>query len=214
MSATITMNPRFWDRLADRYAKKPVPDEAAYQKTLERVRAHLEPTHRVLEIGCGTGTTALGLGTAVREIVATDCSGRMIEIAREKARAGGVDNVRFSTGTLEDLELENGSFDVVTSFNLLHLISDVPATLRRVHEVLAPGGLFISKTPCIGEDGVLVRVVIPLLRILGRAPFVNFVKKDELQRQIAAAGFELIETGLYPAKSHSLFVVGRKAPAV
>ena len=124
------MNPRFWDRLADRYAKKPVPDEAAYRKTLERVRAHLEPTHRVLEIGCGTGRTALGRGPSVREIVATDCSGRMIEIARGKARSGGVDNVRYSTGTLEDLaKLSDDLRNVPRSYNL-YVMSTVARWLR------------------------------------------------------------------------------------
>ena len=49
---------RFWDRLAAGYAKKPVPDEEAYARTLERVRAHLTPNDRVLELGCGTGTSA------------------------------------------------------------------------------------------------------------------------------------------------------------
>ena len=48
----------FWDGVADKYAKTPIPDEADYAYTLERVRAHLKPGDRVLEIGCGTGSTA------------------------------------------------------------------------------------------------------------------------------------------------------------
>ncbi len=210
MNAPAAVDARFWDRLAPKYAKKPVPDEQAYRRTLERVRAHLTTDARVLEVGCGTGTTALKLGPYAKEFVASDLSGQMISIACEKARVAGSENVRFKTGTLDDVTLGLESFDVVLAFNLLHLLADVPAAIQRVGELVKPRGLFISKTPCVGEDGLLIRGIIPLLRVLGKAPFVNYVKKDSLCASIADAGFEIIETGLYPAKSHSLFVVGRK----
>lgn len=49
----------FWDRIADRCARKPVADEAAYQRKLEVTRGYLRPDMEVFEFGCGTGTTAL-----------------------------------------------------------------------------------------------------------------------------------------------------------
>jgi len=55
------------------------------------------------------------------------------------------------------------SFDVVMVMSLLHLLRHLSAGLRRIHD-LVPGGLFISKTPCIGDRGVGVRIVIPQLR--------------------------------------------------
>jgi hypothetical protein len=53
--------------------------------------------------------------------------------------------------------------------------------------------------------------MLPILRVLGKAPFVNDVKQESLKTGIAEAGFDISETGNYPAKSYSLFVVGRKA---
>ena len=50
---------RFWDRHAKGYAKRPVPDEAAYQRKLKMTQDYLTPDMEVLELGCGTGTTAL-----------------------------------------------------------------------------------------------------------------------------------------------------------
>jgi ubiquinone/menaquinone biosynthesis C-methylase UbiE len=209
MTATTSADLRFWDRIAPSYAKKPVADEAAYQRTLERARSYLNPNQLVLEVGCGTGTTALHLAPHAAQIVASDLSPGMIRIAREKARAAGVDNVTFMPGTLDELEAA-ARFDVVMAFNVLHLMADIPATLRRVHGLLAPGGLLISKTPCIGEMNFLVRLAIPVLQAFGRAPFVNFVKTQTLRESVSGAGFTTVETGFYPEKSHSLFVVARK----
>jgi SAM-dependent methyltransferase len=199
-------DPRFWNQAAPAYAKKPVPDEAAYRATLARVEAHLRPSMRALELGCGTGSTAIALAPRVKELVATDYSEAMIAIAKTKARH--LDNVQLVARSLEDVE---GTFDVVMAFNLLHLVDDVPGAIRRIHALVAPGGLFISKTPCVGEGSIVLRGLIPVMRAFGRAPFVSFVKKAELERTIAGAGFEILETGLYPAKSHSLFVVGRRS---
>ena len=114
----------FWDEIADKYAKQPIKDRASYEKTIERVRERLEGTERVLEIGCGTGSTALLLAPNCKELIASDISSRMVEIARDKAAAEGVDNVRFDHANVFDEALEEGSFDVVMAFNLLHLVDD------------------------------------------------------------------------------------------
>jgi len=208
---TAPMDPsHFWDRRAAAYSKKPVPDADAYARTLERVRAYLEPSDRVLELGCGTGTTALKLAASAREIVATDYSAEMIAIATAKANAEAVSHVRFQRCTLDDEALAAGSFDVVMAMNLLHLLDDLPARLARIRELVRPGGLFLSKTPCIGDQGFALRVVIPLLRAVGRAPFVSFVTERSLVADIEAAGFALEETGMYPKKSRGFFVVARR----
>jgi 2-polyprenyl-3-methyl-5-hydroxy-6-metoxy-1,4-benzoquinol methylase len=201
----------FWDRRADSYAKKPVPDEAAYAATLERVRAHLGPRDSVLELGCGTGTTALALAGNAGEILATDYSERMIAIATAKAGAAGAPNVRFRVTTLDDATLVPPSFDVVMAMNLLHLVGQLPAFLRHVHARVRPGGLFVSKTPCVGEQGRSLRIVIPVLRALGVAPSVSFVTERSLTADIARAGFDMVETGMYPVRSRSFFVVARRA---
>ena len=54
----------FWDGAAENYAKSPIRDVEAYNYTLERTRTYLSPTDKVLEVGCGTGSTALLLAGA------------------------------------------------------------------------------------------------------------------------------------------------------
>ena len=96
----MTHSSRFWDRVAARYARKPVADEAAYQKKLAMTREVLRPDMEVLEFGCGTGSTAIANAPYVKEIQAIDISEKMLEIARTKAEAAGVENVRFQCSGL------------------------------------------------------------------------------------------------------------------
>jgi predicted TPR repeat methyltransferase len=79
---------RFWDRTARRYAADPIEDQDGYVPTVDRTRHYLLGTDTVLELGCGTGTTALQLAAHVSRIVATDLSSEMIAIAREGGRSG------------------------------------------------------------------------------------------------------------------------------
>ncbi len=127
---------KFWDKIADKYSKRPVKDTENYEKTLDCTRKHLSASDNVLELGCGTGTTALLLAPSVKQITASDISSRMIEIAREKAATREVENVRFVRGTLFDEDLEKGSFDVVMGFNFLHLLEDIPGAVHRINELL------------------------------------------------------------------------------
>ena len=75
---------RFWNRLAKRYSKKAVPDEAIYKKKLEITQGYFRPELKLLEIGCGTGSTALTHAPLVSHILAIDFSEKMIELAEAK----------------------------------------------------------------------------------------------------------------------------------
>jgi len=104
---------------------------------------------RVLEIGAGTGGTTSSLLPRLpadrTSYLYTDVSDVFLEWGREKfADVPFVETRRF------DLEadprgqgLEVGSRDVVVASNVLHAARDLPATLRRVRSLLAPGGLLI-----------------------------------------------------------------------
>lgn len=200
----------FWDGIAEKYAKRPIKAVETYEKTLERTLAYLSPGDRVLEVGCGTGSTALRVAPAVGEMVASDLSARMIEIAREKAAAEGVRNLRFDHATVFDEQLEPGRFDAVLAFNLLHLVPDIPSAARRIHALLKPGGLFVSKTVCLAEQTRLWRLALAVMKPLGFAPDVRCMKVAELEGEIVQAGFEIVETGNYPASPPSRFIVARR----
>ena len=63
---------RFWDRTSRKYAGSKIADQAGYDRTLDRTRALLGPGDQVLELGCGTGTTAFLLAGDVQSYLAGD----------------------------------------------------------------------------------------------------------------------------------------------
>lgn len=201
---------KFWDKLAKKYAKQPIKDVHAYNQTMERTKAHLSKDDVVLEFGCGTGSTAMLLADNVDRITGSDISSNMIEIAKAKARDQQAENVTFVKGTLFDDTLEEESISVVLAFNILHLLEDLPTSIRRVNALLKPDGLFVSKTVCMAGNGAFLRVLIPIMRSLGLAPFVKILTIAELEDFITNAGFEIIETGVYPASPPSRFIVAKK----
>lgn len=206
---------KFWDKVAKKYAKSPVADMEAYTYTLDRTRSYLSANDKVLEVGCGTGSTALLLAADTGQIKASDLSGKMIEIAKEKARDQGVSNVEFIKADLFDDRLEDGPYDVIMAFNILHLLEDISSAVQRINGLLKPGGTFISKTVCKPGKGTpfkfrLLLAILPIMQFFGKAPFVNFMTIAELEETVSSQGFKVIETGNYPAAPPCRFIVAKK----
>lgn len=185
----------FWNRTSRKYAATPIADRAGYERTLDRARSALRPGDRVLELGCGTGTTAIRLAAGVQSYLATDISAEMIAIAEEKHTAEPTQSLCFRTATAETLASEAGRFDAVLGFNYLHLVRDLPGTLHRIHALLAVEGLFISKTPCLGDMNPFIRLaLLPAMRMIGKAPYASVFRAAELSQLVSAAGFDILAT--------------------
>jgi ubiquinone/menaquinone biosynthesis C-methylase UbiE len=208
----VANDARFWDRIARKYAADPIADMAGYERTLERTRHYLKSDDIAFEFGCGTGTTALKLTPSVGRIVATDISSEMIAIAREKAAAEGRFNAAFEVATPDAAPWPDETFDVALGFNILHLVAAREAALRGVHRLLKPGGLFISKTPCLKEMNPLVRIAVPVMQFFGRAPYVSFLDAEDLESAIAAGGFEIVERERHASRRRDArpFLVAKK----
>ena len=205
---TMARSKKFWDRIANRYAKKPVGDEAAYQRKLAKTREYFRQDMEVLEIGCGTGSTAIAHAPYVRHIRATDISDKMIAIAQGKAAAAGVQNVTFEALAVEDLDVARESVDAVLALSLLHLVEDKAAVIGRIHDMLRPGGIFVSNTVCLGDSMKWFRFVGPIGRWLGVFPLLRIFTRNELEQSLTRAGFS-IEHAWQPHKA-VVFIIARK----
>lgn len=220
LAAGADNNVRFWDRAARKYAAAPVSDVAGYENTVRRVQALLSPRHAVLELGCGTGSTALRLAAGTARFLATDVSPRMIDIARARLAAQPVPQLRFGVASAESVAVvgagsaDSARYDVVLAFNVLHLVPDLDAALCAVLSSLRPGGLWISKTPCLAEMNPFIpRVLVPLMRAVGLAPPVLSFDARALQSAFERHGFEIeaVERHGTKRKDIRVFIVARKA---
>ncbi len=199
---------KFWDVMARRYAKSPVSDEKSYQQKLEITRGYLTPDMKVMEFGCGTGSTAISHAPFVKSILATDFSEKMLDIARDKAREAGVENVTFKQSGIDEFDAPNQSYDVIMGHSILHLLPDKERVIAKVFQLLKPGGVFISSTSCINNARIL-KIVLPLGHAIGLMPLVRFFSADELLKNFTDAGFE-IEYNWRPKASDAVFIVAKR----
>ncbi|WP_341861834.1 class I SAM-dependent methyltransferase [Gymnodinialimonas sp. 57CJ19] len=206
----MTSAATFWDKAAPRYAASKISDPEGYRATLERTIAHLSPTDHVLEIGCGTSSTALELAGHVAHITATDISPAMIEIGREKAAEVGVENITLIAGEADDPTVfANGPFDGVLALNVLHLLENQAGVLAQLHANMKPGGLLISKTACLGEKWFF-KPLVSIMALFGKAPFVRHQRISQLQKAILDAGFEVVEESIQPGTPPRLYMIARR----
>jgi ubiquinone/menaquinone biosynthesis C-methylase UbiE len=212
LSKGVEMNPssKFWDRIAERYSKRPVADEASYQKKLEVTRSYFRPDTEVLEFGCGTGSTATCHSPYVRHIRAIDLSSKMIEIAQKKADQGNIENVTFEQSTIEQISVPDSSLDAVLGLSILHLLDNKEEAIAKVHRMLKPGGVFVTSTTCLGDTMKFFKVIAPVGKFLGLMPALNVFTTDELVASLTDAGFE-IDHRWQPGKNAAVFIVAKKA---
>ena len=210
----MSRSAKFWDRTAERYSRKPVADETAYQKKLQISREYFRPGMAVLEFGCGTGSTAILHASYVRHIRAIDISSKMIEIAWSKADAQKVENIIFEQSTIEDFITADQSFDAVLGLSILHLLENKEEMISKVHRMLKPGGIFISSTVCLGDTMKFFKIIVPIGKILGLMPTVRVFTTKEIASSLTDAGFD-IDYQWQPDRGksafQSVFIVAKKA---
>lgn len=200
---------KFWDRMAERYAKSPVADEAAYRQKLDITRGYLRTDMEVLELGCGTGSTAIVHAPYVRHIRAVDISSRMLAIATRKAEAAKIDNIIFEQSAIDDLEVADGTIDAVLALSILHLLEDRDAAIIQVHRMLKPRGVFVTSTTCLGNSMAWFRYVAPIGKFLGLLPIISIFTPKDLRQSLTRAGFA-IEYDWQPGKGKAVFIVAKK----
>lgn len=201
---------KFWDDMAEGYAKSDIRDQRAYERKLEITRALFPQDADVLEIACGTGTTALHHAPYVRHYTATDISPKMLEIALQQARDAHVTNVSFEEVDIDEETLPENRYDAALAMSILHLVADRDAVLAKIHKTLKPGGHFVSSTICLQTMSFVFPLIISAMKLIGKAPkVVMSLTHDQLAYDILRAGF-IIEDHHKMSKEKVAFIVARK----
>jgi ubiquinone/menaquinone biosynthesis C-methylase UbiE len=199
----------FWDKAAKKYAASKIADMGGYEETLVRTRSYLHADDHLLEIGCGTGSTALKLAPSVARMTATDISAQMLAIAEGKRGEIGLEHLTFVQSEATK-PITGAPFDAACAFSILHLLDDLDAGLAHLHSLIKPGGMLITKTACLRDMNIMLPAVIKVMQWIGKAPHVLVFNADELQSAFTRAGFEVVEAGYHGKTTSTRFIAARR----
>ncbi|GAC1603682.1 MAG: class I SAM-dependent methyltransferase [Acidimicrobiales bacterium] len=182
---------------------------ARYDRASRRHAARLleaaapEPGMEVLEIGCGTGTTALVVASSVDpgSVLGVDLSSRMLEVARTKAATSGVTNLRLEQADAQVHVFEPASFDLaISSFGAM-FFNDPIAAFTNIATGLRPGARLVLLAWRSLEDNewlTEIRSALAVGRELPRPPAnipgpFGLAGEGHIRSVLTAAGYTDIE---------------------
>ncbi|MGW3012054.1 class I SAM-dependent DNA methyltransferase [Streptomyces sp. NPDC001219] len=180
-----------FDAIGDRYDEA-FPYKKGQLAAAEWLIGALPARSRVLDLGCGTGLpTARQLVEAGFEVVGVDLSRGMVDLAREYVSGATfhrLDMADLGPGGPHDL----GRFDAVVAFFSLLMLprTEIPGTLRMVHDLLVPGGLFTLSMVEADVDYFKIPFLGHLIRVSGYL-------REDLRQVVEEADLEVIEETSY-----------------
>ncbi len=200
---------KFWDRASGSYDREEKKDEKIYLQLIEKLKGHLESNDIVLDFGCGTGLFSTEIAKFVKSVHGIDISSKMIEKAKSKAETAGIHNVEYFQATIFDERLKPGTYDVILALYILHLAEDTQIVMRRMKELLKPGGLILSVTPCMGEKPFLSLLFSAFSKV-GIVPEIRSFKHSDLEQLLKDANFQLLQNELLKMTSNQYYMVAKK----
>ena len=125
-------------------------------RTIERLA--LQPGATVLDVGCGTGASAIPAAEKVGptgKVIAVDLADRLLAIARRKAAARKLENIEFRHGDMENLGYPDQFFDAVICVFAIFFVPDVAKQIRELWRMVRPNGQLAITTwgPRVWEPG-------------------------------------------------------------
>ncbi|MFY9342010.1 MAG: class I SAM-dependent methyltransferase [Planctomycetota bacterium] len=135
----------------------------------------IRPGMRVLDLGCGDGTTALPAARLGADVLGVDIARNLVEAGNRRAAAAGLTNLRFQHGDACELrDLAAGSFDLVVSIFGAMFAPDPFAVARETARVARPGGRIVMGN-WIPEDPTIVAQILKTSAAYAPPPPPGFV---------------------------------------
>jgi 2-polyprenyl-6-hydroxyphenyl methylase/3-demethylubiquinone-9 3-methyltransferase len=145
-----------------------------------------------LDVGCGAGLLAEPLARLGATVTGIDAAPEVIAVAREHAAGQGLE-IDYRVGDVQQLA---GTFDLVTSMEVIEHVADPAAFLKALTARLAPGGLLILSTP--NATGWSRLLLITVAEGIGQIPrgthdFDKFIGPDRMKTLLAEAGLKCLD---------------------
>jgi 2-polyprenyl-6-hydroxyphenyl methylase/3-demethylubiquinone-9 3-methyltransferase len=145
-----------------------------------------------LDVGCGAGLLAEPLARLGAKVTAIDPTPELISVARDHAAGQGLD-IDYRVSAVEGLD---GTFDLITSMEVIEHTADPQQFLNDLAERLAPDGLLIMSTPNATAWSKLI--TITLAEGFGAIPkgthdFDKFIAPERMKQLLANAGLKCLD---------------------
>ena len=135
----------------------------------------------------------------------------MIDVAKRKADECKIKNINYAQTTIFDEGFKKESLNVILAFNILHLLEKRHEALKRINELLTPGGLFISTTACLGEkSSFILGAFLFLLSRIGLIPYLKLFKISELENLVIQGNFKIVEAKILKSFPSNHFIAAKK----
>ncbi|MGZ5179041.1 MAG: class I SAM-dependent methyltransferase [Ramlibacter sp.] len=120
----------------------------------------VRPGMRVLDLGCGDGTTAVPAARLGADVLGVDIAGNLVQAGRRRAAEEGLANLRFEEGDACDLaNLETGSFDLVVSIFGAMFAPKPFEVAREMVRVTRPGGRIVMGNWIPGDPTLVAQIL-------------------------------------------------------
>jgi SAM-dependent methyltransferase len=160
-----------------------------WARRVKMLSKHLRPGMSVLEVGCGAGYFTRELARSGADIVASDVSPELLEIARANCSAP---NVRYEIQNAYELSYPDAGFDSVVGSSVLHHLETEEA-LREIYRALKPGGTICFTEPNMLNPQIAIQKNVPWVkRKLGDSPDETAFFRWPLRRLLEIAGYREI----------------------
>ena len=173
---------KFWNLIAKKYAADPIADRQAYETKIDKLKTWMKPEMTVLDIGCATGTQCGDIADSVQKVTGID----------------------IETSAFDD-QFEPESFDVVMTFHVLHFFENLDVIVKRIHELLKPGGVFISETGCLADRSKFLVNTLKSMGAIGLLPRITILKDQQLQESLQQNGFTIVDRTKYSQQPDNEF---------
>jgi len=191
-----TFNEEMVEHMQDKHIGK--SDSARHQRAYQALLNEFAPyrkTGRLLEIGCSTGSfLELARQNGWQEIG--------VEPVESSARyAGEKLGLNVHTGTLETVELEPASVDVVYSNAVIEHIEHPSEVVRQAFRILRPGGLFYADT--VNLDSYTWRILGPRWKLFDPRMHLSLFTPATLSACCEKNGFKVVKTTSHGVRFHA-----------
>jgi len=199
---------KFWNQIAEKYYKKPVKNPDTYKSKLDQIRQLLHSNSDVLELGCGTGSTALLLSSEVRQYDACDFSESMINIAKNRAFEDDIHNISFSVEDIETFSIPSEKYDLIMAHSVLHLIDNADSVIKSMMSALRPNGYIVLSLVLLNDFPFPLRWILRLGQKTGFVPHLAYQSEDELLSLLIRGNFQ-VQTS-WRVDKYNVFVIAQK----